>query len=295
LKLNDLAVGADGRNRCLLSGFGTKTARNAPSNSKFIFGPARWLRFYITPPLGRVVIHRDYKQQEPRIAALQSGDANLLAACESADLYLGMADQLGFLRESMNEIELEGLRSLFKIVVLGILYGLCARSLAEKTGVSLYEAEEILLKMRLRFSRFEDYVTAVLDHAGLEDMVMTDGGWYLQCPPGSNERTIRNFRVQATGSHILHTDSILAERRGLEIIAPVHDALMFEGDLADAVELERATDRLMRDASATVLGGYELPSDCQIIRPGDHYEEKKGRAMWETVNRLLDKRKRIIA
>src|SRR5262249_62125589 len=40
MRLNDLAVGADGRNRCLLSAFASKTGRDQPSNSKFIFGPS---------------------------------------------------------------------------------------------------------------------------------------------------------------------------------------------------------------------------------------------------------------
>ena len=43
LRLNDLAVGSDGRNRCLLSPFGSRTARNQPSNSRFIFGPSTWI------------------------------------------------------------------------------------------------------------------------------------------------------------------------------------------------------------------------------------------------------------
>ena len=37
--LNDLAVGPDGRNRTLLSAFRSRTGRNQPSNSTFIFGP----------------------------------------------------------------------------------------------------------------------------------------------------------------------------------------------------------------------------------------------------------------
>ena len=64
LKLHELQVGGDGRNRTLLGVYGTKTARNAPSNAKFIFGPAKWLRFLIAPPPGRVLIHRDFSQQE---------------------------------------------------------------------------------------------------------------------------------------------------------------------------------------------------------------------------------------
>jgi DNA polymerase-1 len=39
MKLNDLAVGPDSRNRTLLSAFRSTTGRNQPSNAKFIFGP----------------------------------------------------------------------------------------------------------------------------------------------------------------------------------------------------------------------------------------------------------------
>src|SRR5262249_10447825 len=40
LHLGDLAVGQDGRNRCLLSPFRARSSRNQPSNSRYIFGPA---------------------------------------------------------------------------------------------------------------------------------------------------------------------------------------------------------------------------------------------------------------
>jgi DNA polymerase I len=49
LRLTDLAVGSDGRNRCLLSAFRASTGRNQPSNTKFIFGPSTWLRSLIKP------------------------------------------------------------------------------------------------------------------------------------------------------------------------------------------------------------------------------------------------------
>ncbi len=42
MRLNDLAVGHDGRNRTILSAFRAKTGRNQPSNTKFIFGPSVW-------------------------------------------------------------------------------------------------------------------------------------------------------------------------------------------------------------------------------------------------------------
>jgi hypothetical protein len=57
-----LTVGADGRNRTLLSPFGARTGRNAPSNSRFIFGPAVWLRSLIRPEPGAALAYVDWEQ-----------------------------------------------------------------------------------------------------------------------------------------------------------------------------------------------------------------------------------------
>jgi DNA polymerase-1 len=289
LKLNDLAVGNDGRNRALLGPYGTKTARNAPSNSKFVFGPAKWIRFLISPPPGRVLIHRDYKQQEPQIAAVLSGDGPLLEAGLSGDVYLGMADQLGFLREGMAPAEVKAVRALFKTVVLGIQYGLGPHSLAARTGISLFEAAEILERLKARFYIFEAFAHRVADHAGLKLEISTPYGWVMQCPPGINPRTVRNFPVQSTASEIMHVACVLAERRGIEIIAPIHDAFLVEADAAHAVEASAALDRVMRDASQVVLRGYEIGTDEQIIHAGNRYYDERGEVMWNTVTKLMKK------
>ena len=80
---------------------------------------------------------------------------------------------------------------------------------------------------------------------------------------------------------ILHTACLLAERRGIEIVAPIHDAFVAQCDARDVEDVSAALDRVMRDASAVVLRGYELPTDCQIIRAAAF--DKRGKAMWETV------------
>ena len=289
LRLNSLSVGSDARNRALLGAYGTKTARNAPSNSKFVFGPAKWLRFLITPPPGRALVHRDYCQQEVRIAAVLSGDDALLQACESGDVYLGIAGQLGFLSESMSPPERKAVRQLFKTVVLGIQYGLGSRSLAVRAGISLFEACEILARLRARFHAFEGYAQQVLDHAGLHLEIGTPFGWFMQCPSGINPRTVRNFPIQSTAAEILHVACVLAERRGIEIVAPVHDAFMAEAALDEIEDASAALDRVMRDASAIVLRGYELPTDSQIIRPGERYYDERGEVMWQTVSKLVGK------
>ena len=43
LRLSDLAIGDDGRNRCMIGQFVASSGRNAPKASQYIFGPSTWL------------------------------------------------------------------------------------------------------------------------------------------------------------------------------------------------------------------------------------------------------------
>ena len=51
----------------------------------------------------------------------------------------------------------------------------------------------------------------------------------------------------------------------------------------------------MGDAAALVLRGYRLPTDKQIIRPGERYFDDRGKTMWDTVTGLLTKLERARA
>ena len=95
LRLEDLAVGKDGFNRCPLWAFGSKTGRNQPSNTRFIFGPSVMLRGLIKPKPGYGLAYLDWGQQEFGIAAALSGDQAMQAAYLSGDCYLTFAKQAG--------------------------------------------------------------------------------------------------------------------------------------------------------------------------------------------------------
>jgi hypothetical protein len=60
MRLSDLAVGTDERNRCLISAFRARTGRNQPSNSRFVFGPSVWLRSLIRPQEGYGIAYIDW-------------------------------------------------------------------------------------------------------------------------------------------------------------------------------------------------------------------------------------------
>jgi hypothetical protein len=85
MRLAEIAIGADGRNRVMLSPFQAKTSRNQPSNSKFIFGPAVWLRGFIKPAQGYALAYIDWEQQEFGIGAALSGDSSMAKAYLSGD------------------------------------------------------------------------------------------------------------------------------------------------------------------------------------------------------------------
>jgi DNA polymerase I len=118
LRLHDLAVGQDGRNRTILSAFRSRTGRNQPSNSRYIFGPSVWLRGLIQPPPGHGVAYVDWSQQEFGIAAALSGDAAMQAAYSSGDPYLTFAKQAGAVPPDATKESHKLERELFKTCAL---------------------------------------------------------------------------------------------------------------------------------------------------------------------------------
>ena len=132
LRLNELAVGSDGRNRCLLSAFASKTGRNQPSNSRAVFGPSTWLRCLIRPGPGRAVAYVDWSQQELAIAARLSGDPRMQEAYLSGDFYLTFARMARAVPPDATKRSHGAVRDQFKTVALGVLYGLSAEGLSRK-------------------------------------------------------------------------------------------------------------------------------------------------------------------
>ena len=136
MRLKDLSIGEDGRNRTLLSPFRSKTGRNQPSSSKFIFGASSWLRGLVKPEEGMSLAYIDWSQQEYGIAAALSGDENMLKAYLSGDPYLAFAIQAGQAPEDATKKSTQEIRNQFKAAVLAVQYGMGAESLALRIGES---------------------------------------------------------------------------------------------------------------------------------------------------------------
>jgi DNA polymerase-1 len=288
LRLNDLTVGRDGRNRCLLSAFRSRTGRNQPSNTKFIFGPSVWLRGLIRPPEGFALAYVDWSQQEFGIAAALSGDPKMLAAYRSGDPYLTFAKQAGAVPQWATKETHKSERELFKICALAVQYGMEAESLALRIGRPPVVARSLLQAHRETYRTFWRWSDHAVDHAMLTGSIHTVFGWRQQIVAGANPRSLRNYPMQANGAEMLRLACCLATEAGIEVCAPVHDAVLISAPIEKIDAAIADMQEAMRQASRTVLTGFELETDAKPVRWPDHYTDPRGTVMWEKVMRLVD-------
>jgi hypothetical protein len=288
LRLNDLTVGADGRNRCLLSAFRARSGRNMPSNARFVFGPSTWLRGLIRPPEGHGIAYVDWSSQEIGIAAALSGDPALITAYRSGDVYLGFARQAGLAPADATKATHGPVRERCKTCVLGVGYGMEAETLAGRIGKPVAYARELLQLHRRTYPRFWRWSGACVDAAMLYGRLLTVFGWPLHVGAQPNPRSFRNFPMQGDGGEMLRLGACLATEAGLEVCAPVHDALLVAAPLDRLDEDVARLRSYMAEASRIVLDGFEIGTDAKVVRWPDRYMDGRGVEMWERVTRLLD-------
>jgi DNA polymerase I-like protein with 3'-5' exonuclease and polymerase domains len=295
MRLNDLQVGDDGRNRALLSAFRSRTGRNQPSNTRFIFGPSVWLRSLIKPPRRHAVAYIDWSQQEFGIAAALSGDGAMLAGYASGDPYLTFAKQACAVPADATKATHGPQREQFKACVLAVQYGMGVESLAARIGQPALVARSLLEAHHTTYAKFWRWSDAAVDTAMLTGSLNTTFGWRIQAGTNPNPRFLRNFPMQANGAEMLRLACCLATERGVEVCAPVHDAVLICAPLSQ-LQADVATMRAcMAEASRVVLNGFELGTDVSVTRWPDRYSDPRGRVMWERVMELLGQANRRVA
>jgi len=287
MRLANLHVGDDERNRCLLSPFRARTGRNQPSNSKFIFGPSVWLRGLIRPKPGWGLAYVDWSQQEFGIAAALSCDETMMAAYRSGDPYLAFAIQAGAVPKTATKKTHEAEREQFKACVLAVQYGMGEASLAARINQPVARARQLLELHRRTYRNFWKWSDRAVDEAVLGGRLWATFGWQIHTRDEVNDRSLRNFPMQANGAEMLRIASILLTEAGIRVCAPVHDALLIESPLDELDQAVATTKSLMQEASRIVLDGFELGSDVKEVRYPDRYMDKRGVVMWNKVMNLI--------
>ena len=289
LKLNKLAVGRDSRNRTILSPFAAKTGRNQPSTTKFVFGPAKWVRGLIKPAEGMALAYCDWSSQEIAVAAALSGDELLWDAYHTGDPYLAFAIAAGLAPPDATKQTHKAIRNRCKAVVLGTNYGMSAYGVAQAAKIHELEAKALLQKHRETYRKFWAWAENNKDRGLLGLKLETCFGWPIQVTAGdAKPNTFLNWPMQAHGAEMMRIACILAVERGIKLCAPIHDALLIE---APSEQIDAEVVRLkecMAEASEAVLGnGKVCRVDADIVRYPDRYMDEHGQEMWDQIMGLL--------
>ena len=274
----DRFIGCDFKQRPNFNPYGTKTGRNAPSATSFLFLMPKWMRLLVNPRKGRYICDLDAHSEEVAIAAALYNDENKREVYRSADVYMKYAQLAGAYpkdkpiltedeRESEKWFKEEGwtqVRKIYKGGFLGMQFGMGGASLERRVRLSLPEekrdeifegwGDSFVDSYRSLFSNETECVTKVRQaYSNQKKGVMLQDGWRLG-PDDPNILSVSNFPVQGTGSVILRRCCELCDAEGIQIYATLHDAISFTGKLEN-MEREIDTAReCFRRAAEDILG-----------------------------------------
>ena len=240
--LSSLAL-ASGRTRPVIDVFGSRTSRVHLRSPSLQNVPKKY-RTIVTARDGAELCYVDFDQFEVGIMAALSGDRELGTLYGAGDMYdLFATTHLG----------LAGNRKAAKQLFLSYAYGMSRRALID-AAVSL-GADRARAKVAFRlFSKYEAWKKTVWEEFRRDGRVATfQGNHYRRVGvgplSGKEQRSAVSQVVQGTASLIFK--KVLLEVGNIEdvtIVLPMHDALLFEYQLADTPEkVVAAFERVMTE------------------------------------------------
>ena len=171
--------------------------------------------------------------------------------------------------------------------MLAVQYGMGPDALAARIAQPPVVARDLLRKHQETYRTFWRWSDAAVDHAMSKSSLHTVFGWTVHVGAESNPRSLRNFPMQGNGAELLRLACCLATERGVEVCAPVHDAVLICAPLDRLDEAIAGMRAAMAEASRVVLKGFELGTDVSIVRYPDRYSDKRGVKMWAEVTSLI--------
>jgi hypothetical protein len=268
LRNEKLVLNAENRLIADLKPFATVTGRHAPSSNKFVLGLSKQFRDLVTPEPGTALFMLDFVGQEIAIAAVQSGDQLLQQDYLNGDVYLTFAKHIALVPESATKATHAAERELSKMIFIGVLYGMGAQTLATKLNCDDAKARQILIEHRQRYPQLWQWQEALLQQAREQQELSTASGWRVFVDYSTKPTSIKNWLIQAVGADILRKAILDCESAGLRVLAPLHDAILFESSLVDLDAHVQQAKTLMINAAKHWLSDFPLRLDTQLVFPG---------------------------
>jgi DNA polymerase-1 len=234
---------------------GSRTGRLSSSNPNLQNIPigdefAMMIRSAFVADPDAVLISADYSQIELRVLAHLSGDPVLIEAfSRDEDIHARTAQEIFGVTPALQSHEH---RRMAKAINYGVIYGLSAFGLAQRTASSRTEAQQYIDAYFRRYGKVKEYIESSVEEARRSGRVRTLFGRLRPMPdinsrdvPSRNraEREAMNTPLQGTAADLLKLAMVKAQARlereslGTRMILTVHDELVFE---APESEIEAA-------------------------------------------------------
>ena len=286
------------------------TGRNQPRAIEFLPAAASWWRTLVTPPEGKSIGYFDFKSQEYGIAAHLSGDRYMIDDYLGGEVYLPLGIRSGLIPADATKSSHGEFRDrVLKPVLLGLQYGRQPEGIASAIGggnpetyrADLFLAQRIYRQHHSTHPTFWNWVGQVAQYAYLTGSIETRMGWRMLVGDpstrvwedgrwqeyGTKPLTLMNWQMQATGADIIRLTCAALTAAGVEVICPVHDAILFLCDLSCREDVGNLVVNIMERAAFTILGA-RIPVDRQWVLPGENWRPKKGDKMWAIVAKALE-------
>jgi DNA polymerase I-like protein with 3'-5' exonuclease and polymerase domains len=235
------------------------------------------------------IAYIDWSQQEFGIAAALSNDANMKAAYQSGDPYLAFAKQAGAVPQTATKQSHPSERDQYKQCVLATQYGMGAEALAARLKQPTLRAKQLLTMHHKVYKQFWDWSDNLYNLTINRNRLNTVFGWQLIIPDDLNPRSVRNFPMQANAAEMLRIACILMVKNGIQLCAPIHDAVLI-GATEDTIEEQaKIAQQCMEEASQIVLENFKLTSDVDIVRHPGRFLDESAKPFWNTVMTIYEK------
>lgn len=225
--------------------------QNIPVRSEL----GREIRKAFVPSSGRVFVNADYSQFELRLAAVLSGDNEMIASF-NADIDIHSktaADVHGIAIADVTK----SMRRDAKVINFGILYGMGPKALADNTGMTFADAKRYIDHyFQLRY-KVREYLDKILRQAREEGYVETFYGRRRKTPDvqSSNfvvrsaaERAAMNMPIQGTEADLVKRAMIAVENQlgdRCDQVLQIHDSILVECDPKDASVVSELLKNIM--------------------------------------------------
>lgn len=208
----------------------------------------------------------------------------------SDDVYTAFGRRANLLPASARKGQHPDIRDgILKPCLLGVGYGMGAKTLGRRIKSGTWRGRQLLRAHREHYWRFWEWCEQTVDHAVLSGWIGTDYGWRLTTPARDEPsyRTLRNFTAQTTCADILRLACVFIVEDGIELVGPIHDAVLVHVPLDDLEAQVVRVREHMAEAGRVVLDGFLLGTDAVIIRPGERFLDRRSVAMWQTLRGVM--------